>query len=46
MRLVLLVTGMAAFTVAAFTLAVALGWAVVGASCWYLEWLTEQDANS
>lgn len=38
--LALTVAGMVAFTVAAFTIAGALGWAVIGASCWFLEWLT------
>lgn len=43
MRLVLLVAGMVAFTVSAFIIAGALGWAVAGAMLWYLEWLTEPE---
>lgn len=40
MSLALTVAGMTAFAVAAFTVAGALGWATIGASCWFLEWLT------
>lgn len=41
--LLLTVLGMLAFTVAAFTLATALGFTVIGASCWFLEYLTRED---
>lgn len=43
MSLLLTVAGMVAFTVAAFTIATALGWAVIGISCWTLEWQTRTD---
>ena len=43
--LVLIVAGAAAFTVAAFTLATALGWAVIGGMLWYLEALTSEEAR-
>lgn len=43
MSLALTVAGMVAFTVAAFTVAAALGWLIVGASCWWLEHLTRES---
>lgn len=41
----LTVAGMAAFTVSAFIITAALGWAVIGAACWFLEYLTRQDGS-
>jgi hypothetical protein len=41
--LVLTVAGMVAFAVSAFIITAALGWAVIGAGCWFLEYLTRQD---
>ncbi len=41
--LALTVAGMVAFVVAAFLIVAPLGWAVIGASCWFLEHLTRED---
>lgn len=42
--LTLTVAGMVAFVVAAFLIIAPLGWAVIGSSCWFLEYLTREDA--
>ena len=45
MSLALTVLGMLAFTVAAFLIVAPLGWAVIGASCWFLEHLTRDEGR-
>lgn len=40
----LTIGGMVAFTVAAFLIVAPLGFAVIGASCWFLEYLTREDS--
>lgn len=40
----LTVAGMLAFVVSAFLIVAPLGWAVIGGMCWFLEYLTREDA--
>lgn len=41
--LALTVLGIAAFVVAAFLIIAPLGWATIGAGCWFLEHLTREE---